>query len=114
MIRRPPRSTLFPYTTLFRSRSTPFLLFRRVLDFGAHRLRVALAGADLAARPRRRGKHPHLLLEREQTFVDRRSRRALLQRLEVLLQPVAGELFLDLDGRFERALVLIDAFFHPR
>src|SRR5256885_3094626 len=24
MIRRPPRSTLFPYTTLFRSRSTPY------------------------------------------------------------------------------------------
>src|SRR2546426_7623203 len=24
MIRRPPRSTLFPYTTLFRSRSTPW------------------------------------------------------------------------------------------
>src|SRR5260370_2768839 len=24
MIRRPPRSTLFPYTTLFRSRSAPF------------------------------------------------------------------------------------------
>src|SRR5258705_6129310 len=24
MIRRPPRSTLFPYTTLFRSKSTPF------------------------------------------------------------------------------------------
>src|SRR5947207_5024970 len=24
MIRRPPRSTLFPYTTLFRSRSWPF------------------------------------------------------------------------------------------
>src|SRR3990167_3887620 len=29
MIRRPPRSTLFPYTTLFRSRKTP--LFSRVL-----------------------------------------------------------------------------------
>src|SRR3712207_7146909 len=28
MIRRPPRSTLFPYTTLFRSRY-PLLLFRR-------------------------------------------------------------------------------------
>src|SRR5688572_32486364 len=27
MIRRPPRSTLFPYTTLFRS--TPIALFRR-------------------------------------------------------------------------------------
>src|SRR3712207_9118348 len=25
MIRRPPRSTLFPYTTLFRSRKTPVL-----------------------------------------------------------------------------------------
>src|SRR3712207_7279282 len=25
MIRRPPRSTLFPYTTLFRSGSAPFL-----------------------------------------------------------------------------------------
>src|SRR2546422_3465104 len=25
MIRRPPRSTLFPYTTLFRSRRTPFV-----------------------------------------------------------------------------------------
>src|SRR3712207_8561974 len=24
MIRRPPRSTLFPYTTLFRSRSAPY------------------------------------------------------------------------------------------
>src|SRR5256885_13160599 len=26
MIRRPPRSTLFPYTTLFRSAHTPYLL----------------------------------------------------------------------------------------
>src|SRR3712207_9257427 len=29
MIRRPPRSTLFPYTTLFRSRSTAFGLEKR-------------------------------------------------------------------------------------
>src|SRR6266567_2717053 len=28
MIRRPPRSTLFPYTTLFRSREAPCLLLR--------------------------------------------------------------------------------------
>src|SRR3712207_7683125 len=28
MIRRPPRSTLFPYTTLFRSRAMPPLLLR--------------------------------------------------------------------------------------
>src|SRR3712207_4666973 len=26
MIRRPPRSTLFPYTTLFRSHPSPFIL----------------------------------------------------------------------------------------
>src|SRR5437899_6962976 len=26
MIRRPPRSTLFPYTTLFRSHETPFFI----------------------------------------------------------------------------------------
>src|SRR2546430_5813539 len=29
MIRRPPRSTLFPYTTLFRSLFVPFLLGHR-------------------------------------------------------------------------------------
>src|SRR5690554_7286727 len=31
MIRRPPRSTLFPYTTLFRSRIGPFITLRRFL-----------------------------------------------------------------------------------
>src|SRR2546425_6742094 len=43
MIRRPPRSTLFPYTTLFRSRSDPGRLGRGwadAADAGAH-----LAGA---------------------------------------------------------------------
>src|SRR3712207_9106851 len=39
MIRRPPRSTLFPYTTLFRSYVLPFLIYtnprvaRNVLKF---------------------------------------------------------------------------------
>src|SRR2546430_12663493 len=41
MIRRPPRSTLFPYTTLFRSRVTPGLEsprdIRREPDVGAWR-----------------------------------------------------------------------------
>src|SRR2546425_6064538 len=32
MIRRPPRSTLFPYTTLFRSHPLGLLLEARVLD----------------------------------------------------------------------------------
>src|SRR2546422_8075957 len=31
MIRRPPRSTLFPYTTLFRSRGNEGRVYRRVL-----------------------------------------------------------------------------------
>src|SRR5258708_29202618 len=34
MIRRPPRSTLFPYTTLFRSLSDALLADERVLVFG--------------------------------------------------------------------------------
>src|SRR5438876_4842330 len=38
MIRRPPRSTLFPYTTLFRSRGFRAQLFRHVqrLSFSYH------------------------------------------------------------------------------
>src|SRR5256885_3183984 len=32
MIRRPPRSTLFPYTTLFRSLERGFAAFRRMGD----------------------------------------------------------------------------------
>src|SRR3712207_7141824 len=39
MIRRPPRSTLFPYTTLFRSRVGPFAL---VAQQGERRLAVGL------------------------------------------------------------------------
>src|SRR3989442_11551744 len=38
MIRRPPRSTLFPYTTLFRSGADAFLYPGRVLRGGGHRL----------------------------------------------------------------------------
>src|SRR2546427_4355789 len=39
MIRRPPRSTLFPYTTLFRSRADPLreLLFGHIEWIGAKR-----------------------------------------------------------------------------
>src|SRR3712207_7147751 len=37
MIRRPPRSTLFPYTTLFRS-STPILNTPQVAILGMHKI----------------------------------------------------------------------------
>src|SRR2546430_6498255 len=37
MIRRPPRSTLFPYTTLFRSReSLPLAILRRTRTISVH------------------------------------------------------------------------------
>src|SRR3712207_8553205 len=35
MIRRPPRSTLFPYTTLFRSRTSGDAGFTFALEYGA-------------------------------------------------------------------------------
>src|SRR3712207_7388948 len=43
MIRRPPRSTLFPYTTLFRSRSLPATTVRDLVD------RYAAVGVVTAA-----------------------------------------------------------------
>src|SRR2546422_6603187 len=51
MIRRPPRSTLFPYTTLFRS---PAMSSRSTE--GTHRLvrRIPVSGASFVARPPRR------------------------------------------------------------
>src|SRR3712207_7193994 len=42
MMRRPPRSTLFPYTTLFRSR-----LVRRVIETPSLDLEVAYVGRPL-------------------------------------------------------------------
>src|SRR5256885_8021985 len=50
MIRRPPRSTLFPYTTLFRSdiRGSPMSLFSR-LWFGRPRGQVARGRRPLRA-----------------------------------------------------------------
>src|SRR5258708_30450516 len=38
MIRRPPRSTLFPYTTLFRSKSHPFVSLVGGNDFVSHEM----------------------------------------------------------------------------
>src|SRR3712207_7239023 len=45
MIRRPPRSTLFPYTTLFRSDVAPTTVVGPLsLAAGAYRLRVVASG----------------------------------------------------------------------
>src|SRR5256885_9633526 len=47
MIRRPPRSTLFPYTTLFRSPQGAL-----DLDIGVYDPRLGLSMGELAARSR--------------------------------------------------------------
>src|SRR5256885_13027864 len=46
MIRRPPRSTLFPYTTLFRSELAPEAVenFSRVIDFVVYLERFRVVG----------------------------------------------------------------------
>src|SRR3712207_6294245 len=50
MIRRPPRSTLFPYTTLFRSGTSPC---NTTAAFGDHYAGMSLAAGILAAIHRR-------------------------------------------------------------
>src|SRR5690349_22408100 len=45
MIRRPPRSTLFPYTTLFRSRIVRLVLAVLFQELGAAAPKLAFGGA---------------------------------------------------------------------
>src|SRR3989442_11073324 len=47
MIRRPPRSTLFPYTTLFRSAEAKLLQAESLLDLGLTRADLSLGLAEL-------------------------------------------------------------------
>src|SRR2546430_10784246 len=67
MIRRPPRSTLFPYTTLFRSHLVGRLTGREFGD--AHRVRKLPGGA-----------HADLALELREVGVDRLPGAAQLER----------------------------------
>src|SRR5437762_9049352 len=46
MIRRPPRSTLFPYTTLFRSLSTEGVYCSRCVYYGKHQSLQATARSE--------------------------------------------------------------------
>src|SRR2546422_5843507 len=56
MIRRPPRSTLFPYTTLFRSpRSGKVGALRRTRDAEHHRRATSEHSAPVHRQPRHRG-----------------------------------------------------------
>src|SRR5687768_18172562 len=75
MIRRPPRSTLFPYTTLFRSAGPQGLLLRLEIDaVVVVALPRGVAGADGVERRPRRGRPPFRVLRRGDQ-VDRKSTR---------------------------------------
>src|SRR2546422_6070637 len=67
MIRRPPRSTLFPYTTLFRSHGTRAPLKRRHGEAELWLERVAEPLAALARRYGARDRRPLLELDRKST-----------------------------------------------
>src|SRR2546430_17225155 len=51
MIRRPPRSTLFPYTTLFRSLDVPVLMLTGMEDVEAIARAFEAGAADFATKP---------------------------------------------------------------
>src|SRR3989449_6882825 len=65
MIRRPPRSTLFPYTTLFRSEGE----IRRCLKKGAHVVQMDFTEGRLSIKldPTRRLLHSFIDLDRKST-----------------------------------------------
>src|SRR5258707_8466437 len=65
MIRRPPRSTLFPYTTLFRSAGQP--LGRRLQPRGAGRPGPGAAPAPAGAGAAGRAVRAHLVQDRKST-----------------------------------------------
>src|SRR5256885_9563523 len=76
MIRRPPRSTLFPYTTLFRPASRSALYANRSLECRRH------AGVERrAARPER--DRVLRLLGRAKPRLDRKSTRLNSSHLEI-------------------------------
>src|SRR3712207_8828288 len=89
MIRRPPRSTLFPYTTLFRSGLLFHGLgrgFRRLLDDGRGLVAGLLDGGDQIVRRHRarRGRHTGTLgreVRSEEHTSELQSRQYLVCRL---------------------------------
>src|SRR2546430_7888189 len=58
MIRRPPRSTLFPYTTLFRSGLRARGIVRRIEEIGERRVAAAEGACSLERLPLRDRREP--------------------------------------------------------
>src|SRR2546422_8791190 len=79
MIRRPPRSTLFPYTTLFRSHLLQVLQLGTLLRGRVVADRLVVDGAVLHVRPMGLG-HLHPVAVRLEAPVEHPFRLALLRR----------------------------------
>src|SRR5258707_7356243 len=80
MIRRPPRSTLFPYTTLFRSMTTPSALAEMRLRSGGVGPPITLCAApSRTCTPMR--KLPVIVLRSEEHTSELQSRQYLVCRL---------------------------------
>src|SRR5690349_22426257 len=86
MVRRPPRSTLFPYTTLFRSEDVEELLDHRHIAQLGNRLTARMQPAALAERDQLLDDRAQVLglgqgRDRKSTRLNSQSRRDLVCRL---------------------------------
>src|SRR3712207_8549378 len=75
MIRRPPRSTLFPYTTLFRSRVCFMADFVAAIDHGTTSTRCMVFGHDGREVGRAQREHSQIMPEPGRVEQDRKSTR---------------------------------------
>src|SRR3712207_7821703 len=80
MIRRPPRSTLFPYTTLFRSYDTEAAPLQSALNSEA-RVAGGAHAPPTSAPDDRRARHPALRIRSEEHTSELQSRQYLVCRL---------------------------------
>src|SRR3712207_8146531 len=81
MIRRPPRSTLFPYTTLFRSEGFDQRVLRGVEVLGGVLVLGRVAASDVAAGQTQAQMHPPVAGRSEEHTSELQSRQYLVCRL---------------------------------
>src|SRR3712207_7689479 len=81
MIRRPPRSTLFPYTTLFRSHAVDRLHERQQRPVELAALGLVLLGVQVLLRPGLDGDVLEVLVRSEEHTSELQSRQYLVCRL---------------------------------
>src|SRR3989442_11963894 len=97
MIRRPPRSTLFPYTTLFRSKAPQVCVAARVVRLiGDDCMGLQLADADVSGKKRRSEEHtselqsrPHLVCR---LLLEKKNKKAIPSVYEPRLRDASSSL----------------------